>query len=254
MNTRIIDFHAHVAVEAAADELLSRSGPGLWRHVIVSGNLIDPARLGDFLRGDVSPLTYEPNNDLLLDLHGRNPERLIPFFTVDPNFDMPSDIDRAVSAGFQGFKLNPIVHRAAFLDAGSLELFACIPEGCPVYLHLTLNPASNLAALEELARRFRRVNWIIGHMGYASSDLAAIEAASKHENIHLETSLGSRLALKEMKRRRLAGKLLFGSEFPTQDPRTERAKLELIFDESELESICASNAEALFAWRARLEV
>jgi len=251
MRFPIIDFHAHVpSPEMFLEYKQIKADIPLEKAVLVSGNMLNPGQLGDFLRGSI-PLNSEmPNNDYLLELIREYPEEYLAFFTVDPNYHIEEDLVQALEDGFMGVKINTIVHKVDFYDKNLISLLTSIEHtGCPVYTHITLNPQSGIEAMVALARRFKKLNFIIGHMGFSTSDFAAITAAGTNENVYLETSIGSRLAFKEVQKRGLVNKLLFGSEFPTHDPKIELEKLKLVFDPSEIEAICYKNSEALLSWK-----
>lgn len=248
-----IDFHAHLDSSwDCADELAACGDrAGTARTIVVSGNMLDTSRLGDYLRGTHSLRDPAPNNAFLLEVARRARGRFLPFFTIDPWYHDETDVVEARAAGFWGFKLNPIVHRVDMTD----QRLAAVLEPldgwqAPLYLHITLNPVASLEAVVRLARRFSGVNFVVGHMGFATADGAALDACEAIENVFLETSIGSMLAYREARRRRLAGKVLYGSEFPTHDPQIELDKLRLIFAQDELQMITRANAERLLSWRA----
>jgi predicted TIM-barrel fold metal-dependent hydrolase len=122
--------------------------------------------------------------------------------------------------------------------------------GAPLYLHVTLNPVANLQTVVGLARAYPNMNFVVGHMGFATSDVAAIVACQTSSNLFLESSIGSVLAFKEVRRREVSAKLVFGSEFPTHDPGIEFKKLGLVFDGDAMQRIAFKNAESLLTWKA----
>mgnify|MGYP003300343788 CR=1 FL=1 len=240
---RVIDFHVHIDSREHLDEVRQiEDEMNVTKAILVSGNMIAPGKLGDFLRGQEPLVSSDPNNEFLAEII-KSDDRFGAFFTIDPEYHMEEDIEDAIEAGFSGVKFNTIVHKIDFTSKDVESLVEIIDDAhLPVYTHITLNPKSNLEALLGLARKYRNANFIIGHMGFSTSDFAAITAAETLENVYLESSIGSRLAFEEMRRRGLSKKLIFGSEFPTHDPRIELSKLEYIFDEEELENIVYQNA------------
>jgi predicted TIM-barrel fold metal-dependent hydrolase len=248
----IIDFHAHLGSRPdQLEELLAaKQRAGVQRTVVVSGNLINTGRLGDFLRGTDAVLDSNPNNDVLAQVAKTTGNELIPFFTIDPAFHDRDDIIEAAEGAFWGFKINTIAHAVDFTASHLATLLQPIHDrGAPLYLHLTLNPVADLASALGLARRFPGIKLVIGHMGFATADGAAIDACAAVENFFLESSIGSVLAFREVRRRRLSTKLLFGSEFPAHDPEIELRKLELVFDEHEMNVIGHENAQHLLGWK-----
>lgn len=247
----ITDFHAHLDTSwERVDQLLAaQARAGIDRTVVVSGNMLDPTSLGDYLRGRHPLRDPVPNNEFLLEAAAAHPDRLLPFFTIYPTYHSPEEIDAAAEGGYFGFKLNTIVHQVDFTSPALAELLERVDfHGAPLYLHLTLNPVAGLEAAIQLARRFNRLKLVIGHMGVATADRAAIDAAAI-PNIFLESSIGSVLAFAQVKERDLARKLIFGSEFPAHDPAIELAKLRLVFPDREMEMIAFENFAKLMSWR-----
>lgn len=243
---KIIDFHAHIYDDVYFKELDEiETQMNVSKTIIVSGNMIEVGKLGDYLRGSTPLISSEPNNEYLLDIV-KNNNRYAAFFTIDPNYHMKEDIEEAFELGYVGMKFNTIVHK---IDFSSEELKDILPviedRNATIYTHITLMPHSNLEALLTLARKYKGINFVIGHMGFSTSDFAAITAAEVYDNIYLESSIGSRIAFMEIKKRKLTNKLVFGSEFPTHDPRIEYQKLKYIFDDNELDDICFNNADRL---------
>jgi len=241
----IIDFHAHLddSPERLAQLFAIQARAGIASTVVVSGNLLNPAWLGDYLRGTHSLDSYEPNNSHLLRMHEAHPDRLFAFFTIDPFFHMASDIIEAHESGFKGFKLNPIVHKVDLRDNALQDIYAFLDDHkLPLYLHITQNPAASLESVAEISQTFRAIRFVIGHMGYATCDQGAIQLTAARPNVYLETSVGSMLALISARQRGISKKLIYGSEFPGHDPEIELSKLRLIFTEVELLRICRLNA------------
>jgi predicted TIM-barrel fold metal-dependent hydrolase len=245
-NIYLIDFHAHLdnSKERLDQLFIAQENSGIEKTVIVSGNLIEPANLGDFLRGTESVKNYEPNNAYLLDVAKANPARLIPFFTVDPSYHIAEDIEEAMKLGFRGFKFNPLVHKIDFRSDSVRNICAAINAySAPIYTHITLNPASSIEALADLSQAHHKINFVLGHMGYATSDQMALNLAERRDNIYLETSVGSILAFKCAKQRNLRNKVIFGSEYPAHEPSIELGKLALIFSQDDLALIGRANAQ-----------
>jgi uncharacterized protein len=92
-------------------------------------------------------------------------------------------------------------------------------------------------------------------MGFASTDLSAIQLASRRENVYLETSVGSFVAIQEAVRRVGAGRLVFGSEGPVHHVGAELRKIELLKLRTEdQERICAGNICAIAPLAEKLRV
>ena len=248
MHFDIIDFHAHLpGGPGEADALLKAyDRAGIARGALVPGNMLDSRFLADFMRGKASLRSTEPDNAALLRAASRSNGRLMAFFNADPVIHDPGDIVQAKSDGYRGFKFNPLVLRTDLRAPHTLDLVAMMEAlNAPLYTHITLQPQADLAAVVELAKRFRDLPIVIGHMGFATADMAALQAARRYDNLFLETSIGSVLALRAAERQGLAVKLVFGSEYPLHDPEIELRKLGTVFKDKDLRLICSTTAAGL---------
>lgn len=248
LTLELIDFHAHLdSSPERLDQLFQAQDlADIGTTVVVAGNLLEPASLGDFLRGGTTVLNYEPNNEYLLRIAKENKGKIIPFFTIDPSYHIEADIEQAVELGYLGFKFNPLVHKVDFGADVLKGIYAVLDShSMPLYTHITLNPASSIEALAGLAQNYKNINFVIGHMGYATADQLALSLAEHRPNVYLETSVGSVLAFKCANERGLSQKLIFGSEFPAHEPFIEFEKLKLTFSTHDLNLIGRDNAYSI---------
>lgn len=246
MSSDIIDFHAHLptGTDALQKLLDTARNAEITKTIIVPGNMLDSAYLGDFMRGTHSLRTVIPDNAGVIEASRRHPDSMLGFFNIDPAYHDSEDIAEASLAGFRGIKFNPIVHRPDLTGGEVKKILHAAYESSlfVVYTHITLTPETSLNAVIMLARLFPGLSFVIGHMGFATTDMAAIDAAQEFPNIFLESSIGSMLALQEIKRRGIFNKIVFGSEYPLHDPAVELYKLQRIFSGKEFESITQLNA------------
>jgi uncharacterized protein len=229
---------------------------GVDHTILVPGGMIPPLGLGDFLRGRQALATSVPDNDFVRSVFDRYPREFSGFFHVDPAYHMLDDWEAAVEQGFAGFKLNPLVNRVSFLSPEIKELCAyLVARDLPLYTHIVLQGDASLDALELLLGDFPQLKLILGHMGFASTDLSAIRLASRYETLYLETSVGSFMAIQEAIRRLGAGRIIFGSEGPVHHVGAELRKIELLkLSAEDQDRICARNICALTHLGEKLQV
>lgn len=254
----IIDAHCHILPSPdGVDIALSYMSEAQVDHtILVPGGMIPPLGLGDFLRGRQALATSAPDNDFVRSVFERYPRKFSGFFQVDPAYHMADDWDTACAQGFAGFKLNPLVNRVSFLSPEVKELCAYLTDrDLPLYTHIVLQGDASLDALDLLLRDFPKLKLILGHMGFASTDLSAIKLASRHETLYLETSVGSFMAIQEAIRRLGAGRIIFGSEGPVHHVGAELRKIELLkLSAADQDRICAGNISALTHLGEKLKV
>jgi len=254
----IIDAHCHLVPTEAGIELALNymAAAGVDHTVLVPGGMVPTLGMADFLRGRQALTTSAPDNDFVRTAFCRYPAQFSGFFHVDPSYHVEEDWDEALAGGFAGFKLSPIVNRVSFVAPEMKELCDyLVHRDLPLYTHVVLNGDASLDALEMLLKDFRRLKLIIGHMGFASTDMSAIQLAARLDGVHLETSVGSFVAIQEAVRRLGAGRVIFGSEGPVQHVGAELRKIELLdLSDSDFERICGRNICELARLDPKLQI
>lgn len=227
----IIDAHCHVVPTADGAAVTSqRMQEARVDHaVVVPGGMIPALGLADFLRGKQGLQEKSANNPFVLNLARESPRHISAFYQFDPGFDDVEDAELALSDGFVGFKLNPLVDRIAYGNPVLDDLFnLAIRRTVPIYTHVVLTGDASLEALVRLLERHSDVHLILGHMGFATADGEAIATAFRFPNMMLETSVGAFHAIKEAHKRLGSKKIVYGSEGPAHHPAVELRKIELL--------------------------
>jgi predicted TIM-barrel fold metal-dependent hydrolase len=97
-----------------------------------------------------------------------------------------------------------------------------------------------------LARRHPRAELILGHAGIGNFDLHAVELLQPEANLSFETSGGFSWVAKHAVEKLGAERVLFGSEYPLQDPFLELEKLKRLgLGPSELTLVLGGNIRRL---------
>jgi uncharacterized protein len=156
-------------------------------------------------------------NDYVLQLAKLYPDRLIPFATANPWYESGAvrEVRRALAEGARGIKLHPALQGFLLCDEIVYPLIEVAEAHCvPVYIHTGTPAYSQPMQLAELALRFPRVDFIMGHMGSTDFWLDALPAAFESSNIYVDTSW----SLPHKVERALAAlgpdRVLFGSDTP----------------------------------------
>lgn len=245
----IIDAHCHLipSEEAVKFTLDAMALAGVDYTILVPGGMIPPLGMADFLRGRLPLITTDPPNDFVLKTLRQHPARFGAFFQVDPGYHDEDDLKTALEDGFSGFKLNPLVNKVAFAhrDVDALCAFAQSRE-IPIYTHIVAQGDASLDAFERLVVTYDRLPFILGHMGFAATDESAIRLAQRCDNLFLETSIGSILAIREALSRLGPNRIIFGSEGPVHHPAVELFKLRLLnLSEAGFDRVCGENIQEL---------
>ena len=185
----------------------------------------------------VCSLAQRIENDFLIELVGKHPDRLFAFGQVMPQDDgAVAEIERIAAAGMPGLKLHPSLHGYQVSDHGLLDpvFRACREAGLIVLINALDDPFCAPFAIEEIARGFPEVPTIIAHMGAVWNVPDAILVAERNENVYLDTSATLLADVRRAYGRLGPGKILMGTEWPGSDFDLERLKIsKAITDEAD---------------------
>ena len=176
----------------------------------------------------VCSLAQRIENDFIIDLVKKHPQRLFGFGQVMPQADDALDeIARMADAGLSGLKLHPSMHGYHVADHGLLDpvFEKCAKHGLAVLINALDDAFCAPLAIEEIARNHPQVPTIIAHMGAVWNVPEAIIVAERHEHIYLETSATLLADVRRAYARLGPGKIVMGSEWPGSDFDLERMKI-----------------------------
>jgi len=220
----LTDFHAHLAPtpEAKVRLLDTMNQLGITRAVVVAGGLVNPTTLSRQISNGGGNDIPVPN-EAIWKLCSESDGVLFPFYFANPH-QPPIDYETN-GEKFFGLKLGPAVHGIALDDARTVAYLVQAQKfGHPVYLHCLSRPGFDIEALIAIATGFAKIEFILGHAGIGNCDFAAVDRIAPFSNIHFETSGGFSSVIKYAIQKLGIGRILFGSEYPLQDPRLELLK------------------------------
>lgn len=121
-----------------------------------------------------------------------NPERLIPFCSVNPwNFHTAADeLETCYKKGFKGLKLHPTLCGFRLSDHKLADPLFEITQayGGVVIVHGSADLYNCPLEFDRMAKRFPKVPLLMAHCGFFWEWELAIELAEENENLYLETS------------------------------------------------------------------
>jgi predicted TIM-barrel fold metal-dependent hydrolase len=176
----------------------------------------------------VCSLAQRIENDFIIELAGKFPERLFGFGQVRPqDDDAVAEVERIADAGLPGLKLHPTLHGYFFSDHGLLDpIFrVCAERGLIVLVNALDDPFCHPLAIEEIAKGFPQVPTIVGHMGAVWNVPDAITVAERTANVYLDTSATLLSDVRRAYGRLGPEKILMGTEWPGHDFDLERMKI-----------------------------
>jgi predicted TIM-barrel fold metal-dependent hydrolase len=241
--TPVFDFHARLTPgdgEPAA-LLAAMDLYGVDRAAVSAGGLLGLHRLSSQIDGGGRSAVSADHGRLLEQCAGSG-GRLVPFCLADPLGDAAAYTGDP--ARFRGLELSPAVHGFGLDDPAVAALVHVAgAAGHPVYVVCLGRPGARTADLVRLARAFPAVTFVWGHCGHTGLDVAGLAEITPVPNVLAETSGCLTATAREAVRRLGAGRVLFGTEYPLQDPGVELAKAAALgLSEPELRAVLWANA------------
>jgi len=161
---------------------------------------------------------FERSNDHIFRAFLEHPDRLIPFFRIDPNSGRwQEEFDRRVSQGFRGLKLHPRAQKFDIGSAGARRVFErAEDERIPLLIHTGFGLEDGMNGLLCSIHEHPRLRVILGHSGFV--DLGrVIDAALKNSNIYFDTSVVKMYDLFFLMQRMDHKRIFYGSDIPYGD-------------------------------------
>ena len=220
----VCDFHARLPSRPGMLRrlLATMDDCGIDRAVVCAGGTISLDQLSrQLIEG--GHVETDADNDAVLRAADGSGGRLVPFYFANPH--APAALYRAAAPSYAGLEISPAVHGVALTDERTVRLLEiAAAAGHPVYVVCLERAGARVADLVRLAGRFPGLPLVLGHSGVGNIDYYAVEQIAPHPSISLETSGGYSTVVQRALDRLGAGRVLFGTEFPLQDPRVELAK------------------------------
>jgi predicted TIM-barrel fold metal-dependent hydrolase len=220
----VFDFHARLSSRpgALAALLAALDFSGIAGAAVSAGGVVDLDRLSTQLVEGGHVKTTADNDAVLAACTGSG-GRLVPFYFANPYAG--SLRYRCQAPHFRGLELSPAVYGIGFADPRTEALVeVAAAAGHPVYTVCVGQPGARAADLVALARRFPSVPFVFGHCGFTGLDTNGLNQIAGQENILAETSGCFSVVARTALERLGPDRVLFGTEYPLQDPRVELAK------------------------------
>jgi predicted TIM-barrel fold metal-dependent hydrolase len=223
--TLIIDAHNHIGDRHAA----TQTGVELVAKLDVAG--VDRAVIMPFVEG-----TFD--NSIIDREAAAFPDRLIPFCSVNP-WDRGLAVEEirhcVEDLGFKGLKLHPTIHGYRLGDHGLMDpIFSAARDlGIVVTSHGASDLYNNPAEFAEMARSYPEVPLLMVHMGVFWLTDLAIEKASEHLNLFLDTSRAPIFEIAQAVREAGPEKVIWGTDSPFVDYEWEFKKMSRVSDSRE---------------------
>jgi hypothetical protein len=220
---QVIDFHGHVG---RWDRYGMIDEPERILHAMDAAG-VDRACVFNIFHPDGTT-----GNDLTARFVAQHPDRFLGFAYVSPRMPerMAPELERAIDRlHFAAIKLYPPATPWPLNQAPWEPIYRFADSrGLAVILHTGSEPQSLPRLVGEVAPRFPRANFVMGHSGNTPVERSqAIAAALAHPNIYLETcsTFRSPGVIEQLVNEVGAGRVLYGSDLPLMDPRSQLGKI-----------------------------
>ena len=183
----------------------------------------------------------------------RFPDRLFAFVRLNPNYlaEAAAALESGIERGARGLKLHPTTTLAHPAGEPTVSLLRrCGELGVPALFHCGDDPYTTPQTMALAAAAAPDTAIVMGHMGGYLHVEEAIDAATEHDNLYLETSAMPypdmiRTAIERVGARRV----LFGSDGPGCNPALELDKVRALQLDPEDEAlVIGGNAARLLGF------
>lgn len=219
--SEVIDFHGH---------------PGRWGLAEIRPDTLFPAMDAVGIDRSVIFDIWHPegrrSNDITAEHVAAHPDRFTGFAYVTPLMPetMVPELERAVDQlGLSGIKLYPPFVEIPFNDPIWWPIYEFANDRkLPLLWHTGIEHASWPKYAADVAPKYPDASFVLGHSGNCPpARRQALDVAKDHPNVYLETCSTFRTpgAIEELVEEGGADRVIFGSDIPLMDPRTQLGKI-----------------------------
>lgn len=192
-------------------------------------------------------------NNLIIKSVRAHPDRLIGRAVANPWYGEEAviELERAFSEGLTGLLLHA-PYQGFRLSDHIIDPLLNVAEAyqTPVYAHTGTAGLAEPLHVVELARRFPKLNFIMGHSGSSDYSEDVVFAKGFLDNVWLETSRNGPANFNMFKNHGLSHRIVFGSSAPEYYPKIEIETLCDVFtDSSDQIMILAENIKEVYRGR-----
>ena len=236
----IWDIHGHVGCDIDARQMSA-------------AQRVEQLDVLGFARGVIFPMNdprqgfcFEHPNDLIWEAFEAFPDRLIPFFRLNPNFPSRIEYERRVAQGFRGIKLHPRSQSFRIAQPEAMTIYGWAEaDALPILVHTGRGALQIAEDVKRVVDAHPALRLILGHS--AAQELPhCCSTCHSCDWILFETSTLDRDQLRELLQRIDPSKIAFGSDVPFRDPAEDLVRLlevatEVGLSRAELELIVGEN-------------
>jgi predicted TIM-barrel fold metal-dependent hydrolase len=185
-------------------------------------------------------------NDLVWAAYQRYPDRLIPFFRLNPNFPSREEYERRRAQGFRGIKLHPRSQSFRIAGPQVMDVYSWAEaDGLPVLLHTGKGTQNVVDDIRTVIDAFPALRLILGHSALHELPQCCAQC-SNCDWVLFDTSTLDHDQLRELFARTDPRKIAYGSDIPFGDEILELVRVlevaeEVGLDEEALRLVLGGN-------------
>lgn len=258
----IIDCHCHIYPDKIALKAAKSTGTFYNMDMNYDGKLSTLKRLDEV--GGISnsvvfsvattPKQVQSINEYIASVVEQSVGKMTGLGTLHPeSADIPGDIRHLKELGLKGVKLHPDIQRFKLDDYRCLKIYELCEGELPVLIHAgdSRYDYSNPNRLKPILEIFTGLKVIAAHFGGWSIWEKACNELYEYSNLTVDCSSSFPWLDKETSKRIIkkytADKVLFGTDYPMWDPKSEvEYFLSLGLSDEENRKILYQNAQKLF--------
>lgn len=209
-NVVVVDSHTHIGYD--------KDG-----HSIDEKRFIKNMDLAQVNMAIVFPLNeplvrnFSRQNDKVFDFYRKHPNRIIPFFRLNPKSKWKSEYEKRVLQGFRGIKLHPRSQDFGIASEHAMGIYERAENNrLPVIIHTGFGLDNVADDAKKVVGTFPKLRLILGHSAFVDLE-NTIKAVGKNENVLFETSTLRIVDLLHLLNSVDYTKIAFGSDVPYYD-------------------------------------
>ncbi len=260
----VIDSHCHIYPEKIAAKAVQGTDNFYGVHSHHEGttsaiiNAADDARIDHMVVQSVAttPKQVKSINEFIANKVKSGNGRFTGLGTLHPDSDdIRGDVEHLIELGLHGVKLHPDIQRFKIDDYRCLKIYElCEERGLPILMHTgdSRYDYSNPNRLLPVMKIYTGLTVVGAHFGGFSVWDEAADKLANLDNLYVDCSSSFMFINDKVRVERLfkaygPDKILFGSDFPMWNPKSElKYLLELNLPDEDLEKILHKNAIEVF--------
>ena len=211
-NLLIVDSHTHLGADIDKHSLAPKQLIAMMEKAGIDKAISFPLNNPRYSK------TFSIPNDSILRASKRYPNRIIPFFRLNPNNDKwKAELKKRAEQGFRGIKLHPRSQRFRINSKNAKEIFSeAEKKNLMLIIHTGFGVDRLAEDVAEVSRTFSKVRLILAHSAFPDMH-KVIRKVSQRKNILFETSSLRTFDIFDLLKKVSYKRVIFGSDTPYYD-------------------------------------